>query len=163
MGFDFRLDSDFFEHPKTEALADRCGDIAPLCLLRLWAFTTKFRSDGNLSEISDQRLEEKARWRGASGEFVGALVDIGWLDGGPNKRRLHDWKTHQKWVVGRGERKRVAKSNAQKRWEIDDAEPMPSASTTATAPQKTPASPSKPQKTPASPLPASSWYPRMSS
>ena len=155
MSFDFRVETDFFDHPKTDELRERLGQGSPECLLRLWAYAAQYRPDGDLTGLSDEAIEAKARWFGKPGDFIKAMLDLKagrWLDGQKLRRHLHDWRTHQPWVTGRVARKAAAKEAARIRWEKEHAEridsALPTALPSAIPPntQHTPASPSKPQQ-----------------
>ena len=141
VGFDFRVDSDFFDHPKTRILETEVGSSGVLALLHLWGWATKYRPTGDLTGVSDRRLCAEVRWRGKK-PLLDILTRCAYVSGTDGSRELRDWRTHQPWVATREQRKAKAKLNAQKRW--DDA--MLRASTSIYAPQQAPAGPSRPQQ-----------------
>ena len=112
MADDFRVQPDFFSHPKTAKLTRIGGDLAPYNLIRLWGWTTTHRPDGDLTGLSDEDLEIIL---GVTPTFLSAIREVGFLDG----CELHDWAEHQPWVVGKPERIKAAKKAAKSRWNAD--------------------------------------------
>lgn len=118
MSKDFRLNVSFVDHPKTRKLIKRCGDIAPLCLLRLWSWATLNRPTGMLGKVSDDDLEFIARWNGEEGAFIEACIKIGWIDRTDKGHcELHDWQDNQPWVYNAEKRSQQARKAAAARWE----------------------------------------------
>ena len=61
--------------------------VGHLCILWLWALDNA--PDGDLSGFSTEEIAEVACWTGKNhGDFVGALVQAGFID---SDMRLHDW------------------------------------------------------------------------
>lgn len=127
MGSDIRLDVGFCDHFKTRELADIAGEVAVVCLLRLWCWAGSNRPNGDLSGLSGRNIERMAGWLGAEGKLIEALTACRFLDG----QKLHDWAEHQPWVTNSKARSEAAREAAKKRW-------------SASAPKKAPA-----QKAPA--------------
>jgi hypothetical protein len=109
MSRDFRIEIGFTGHHKTKKLIRRCGADGFLCLLKLWEYAAINYPEGALRGMDDNDIEDAVQWTGEPGAFTLALIQIGFLDE-TNPRKLHDWITHQPWVVGADKRK----ENAQK-------------------------------------------------
>jgi hypothetical protein len=111
---DLRLSTDFFDNPKVLRLRQWGGDAAVLSLLRLWAYVARHRPTGDLPGFTDEEIGAMA---GTEGEdFAATLARLGFLDGGPGERQVHDWARQQPWVSRRNERSAVAKRNIAIRW-----------------------------------------------
>jgi len=114
---DLRLALDFVDHPKAVKLRRRLGAEAVLSLLRLWAFAAQRHPDGLLAGVDDDDLEIAARWSDErAGELVPVLVELGFLEGPPQGRALHDWEEHQPWVSTAPQRTARARAAARARW-----------------------------------------------
>ena len=114
---DLRLALDFVDHPKAVKLRRRLGAEAVLSLLRLWAFAAQRHPDGLLAGVDDDDLEIAARWSDErAGELVPVLVELGFLEGPPQSRALHDWEEHQPWVSTAPQRTARARAAARARW-----------------------------------------------
>ena len=109
MILDIRLKTTWVDHWKTELLAQRCGDSAPRCLLRLWSWARVHRPDGLLRGMAEEAVELQAGWRGDRGHFAAALLDIPWIDRTPEGLYLHDWHEHEAWAVGSSARAEAAR------------------------------------------------------
>ncbi len=106
----FRISTNFFDRPKTVKLIRRSGLEGAFSLLRLWSFTAQFRPDGILSNMDAEDIEIAAKWSGAAGDLVSALVDVRFLDRlDENTYVVHDWAGKAKGYPRRG-RKTGAKS-----------------------------------------------------
>ena len=122
MNTDIRLDVTFFEHPKTLTLIQRCGEVSPLNLMRLWIWAALHRPDGDLSLLTDATIETIAGWKGEPGKFIEGLLGgpenrrRNFIDGEPEKRRLHNWKMRQGWAANAEKRSRSAKQAADEKW-----------------------------------------------
>jgi len=96
---DFRVNVDFFTHHKTLKLKKRLGELAVLALLRLWAYASKHKVDGDLSDMTSEDIELAADWAGEDGALVMALIEVGYVDQDDESLKLHDWAEHNPWVV----------------------------------------------------------------
>jgi hypothetical protein len=83
-----------------------------VCLL-LWARTN--RPDGNLAGLTAEDLELAIDWPGAPDALVGALLQVGFLDGTEGAYKIHDWQDHNPWSTGSERRSVKARWNAIKR------------------------------------------------
>jgi hypothetical protein len=117
MAEDARISTALPRHPKTVKLRRRLGDTGCWALVCLFLWVAENRHDGNLEALTDEDLEIAAGWVGAGGEFVNALVEVGFLDGEPGKFRVHDWAEHNPWAASRGRRVEAAKIAACQRWQ----------------------------------------------
>lgn len=97
---DIRLNCTLPNHPKTQKLIRRLGEAAAWNLVVLLAWAGQNRRDGDLERLSDEDIEIAAGWRGAPGDFVAALAEVGFIDGDAGARALHDWGDHQPWQSG---------------------------------------------------------------
>lgn len=114
---DFRVACGFFAHPKTKKLRRRLGDAGVIDLLKLWAWATQNRHDGNLSGLSDEDLEDAIdRTEGTPGHFIAALAELRWIDGPPGNRILHEWFEHNPYAATKGARVEKAKKAAEASW-----------------------------------------------
>lgn len=117
MADDIRLSVGFLTHPKTRRLRRRLGADAVLSLIALFAWTATNRYTGDLSGLSDDDIEDVADWDGAAGAFALELASIGWIEGAPGMRRIHDWHEHNPYAATKGKRIARAKAAASARWE----------------------------------------------
>jgi hypothetical protein len=120
MNKDFRLATDFFDHPKTIRLRRTHGEGAVLSLIRLWAWVARHRPTGDLGDLEREDLNEIAGWSN-DGHFSQVLVLCGFMD---DESTLHDWQEHQPWVIRAPARTEKAKAAARARWEKKDREGM---------------------------------------
>ena len=103
MNTDYRIKIGFFRHHKTRKLERRLGEAGVMALLRLWEYAAEFRPDGELSGMNEEDIALAAGWHG-DGDFVSALIEIGWLDEGPDCLSMHDWLEHNPWAADAEER-----------------------------------------------------------
>jgi hypothetical protein len=115
---DFRVSAGFFDHPKTRKLEYRAGEVATLCFLRLWKFcaVTPGRCSGDLSGMDIEDVEIASGWKGDAGEFVKALVGVGYLDGDEGGWSIHDFEEHQPFVASGTRRSENARFASLTRW-----------------------------------------------
>lgn len=102
---DARLSAAFPQHPKTKKLKKRLGADGPWSLVCLFLWARMNRPNGDLSGMSDEDIELACDWCGGEGALVSALVDVGFIDGEPGCRVVHDWAEHQPWSAGAEDRK----------------------------------------------------------
>lgn len=85
-------------NPKFLRLARRlgCGKAAAAGHLEaLWHFATEQAPAGDVGRWLDDDIAEGCFWEGEPAEFVGALIDAGWLDRCAQHRLVvHDWADH---------------------------------------------------------------------
>lgn len=125
---DFRIRTGFFRHPKTRRLQRRLGADGVLALMQLWAWAVTQRTDGDLSGLADEDIEDVVDWHlvGEPGALIQALADLRWLDGEEGKRQIHGWAEHQPYVVNRSARVERARRGAAARWGNQQPElPLP--------------------------------------
>jgi hypothetical protein len=109
--------SRFFWSSQGKKLQKRLGPSGLLGLLRLWAYSAKVRSDGDLNGMDEESIELAAEWDGEDGAFCTALVDIGFLDAAENDGYLlHDWAENNPWAAEEKERQERARTNATAGW-----------------------------------------------
>lgn len=87
-----RLPPDFFTRQKINRLRKRTGDASAVCLRCLWLWAARNRPDGDLSGLDDTALETAAGWMGKRGAFIGALCDLGFMEGEAGAYRLRKVK-----------------------------------------------------------------------
>lgn len=112
---DARLSFALFGHPKYLQLASELGDSGGLALVRLILWTGQNRPDGDLSRLTDRAIETAVGWSGAPGMLAACLAQVGFLDGPPERRRVHDWEEHQPWLAGAKRRSEAARQSAMQR------------------------------------------------
>jgi hypothetical protein len=115
MATDARIAVGLPQHPKTKKLIKRLGQSSAWSLVCLILWAASNRSDGNLSGMSIEDIELAADWSGDDGAFVGALVDVRFLDEQDGGFVLHDWIEHNPWAAGADMRSAKARWNAAKR------------------------------------------------
>jgi hypothetical protein len=116
MNKDFRVSITCADHPKVEKLERRCGPKAFRCLMRLWGFVAATKPDGSLAGMDADDIEIAARWEGAPGEFVGALVALRLLEEDAKGLSVHDWTDHNEYASYAQDRKEQASKAAKARW-----------------------------------------------
>lgn len=119
MADDARISTAFPRHPKTVKLQRRVGATGCWSLVCLFLWVADNRPDGDLSGMSNEDIEIAAGWSGDPNTFVGALVEVGFLDGQDDVRSIHDWVEHNPWAATRGLRIAKAKKAAAARWGTD--------------------------------------------
>ena len=103
-------------HPKTKKLIRMIGNKgAAWHLVCLFLWVAANHSDGDLSGMTAEDIELAIDWDGDQGEFVSALVSVGFLDGAPGSYSIHDWEAHNPWAAGSDLRSAKARWNAIKR------------------------------------------------
>ncbi len=117
MRSDFRVDTAFFFHTKTQKLQRRLGSDGVLALLRLWGYAAERRTDGVLSGMDKEDIAIACGWNDEANTWVDTLVGVGFL----NLRDdgvfvIHDWAEHQPWLMGAKARQERARASAMARW-----------------------------------------------
>lgn len=113
---DIRLVTTFRTNRKRRRLERILGPEGPLALVDLWLFAAQERSDGDLSGLSADDIEDEVAWTGERGAFVTALASAGWLDGEPGHYRLHNWEDRQPWASAARARSDAGRKAAHARW-----------------------------------------------
>lgn len=108
MAEDFRIAVGFFRHHKTLKLVRRLGLEGLVALLRLFEYAAEFRTKGDLAGMTAEDIELAAGWN-SEVPFVPILVEVGFLDEGPDGYALHDWQTHNPWVADAEDRSAAAR------------------------------------------------------
>lgn len=113
---DVRLSVGLRRHRKTKRLKRILGADGCWSLVCLFMWVGEERWTGDLSGLSDHDLEEEADWEGEPGRFITALVEVGFMDGDPLARSIHDWEEHNPYAAGKGARIERGKRGAASRW-----------------------------------------------
>jgi len=108
MNQDFRIRVGFFRHHKTRKLERRLGLEGVVALLRLWEYAAEFRAKGDLAGMTAEDIELAAGWN-EEAPFVTVLVEVRFLDEGPDGYALHDWQSHNPWVAESEDRSAAAR------------------------------------------------------
>lgn len=90
------VDVDLPDHPKVAALEEALGEQrVEAYLLRIWAWAARVVTTGRLRGVSAVgSVERAARWSGAPGVLVNALVETGWVDRDGDVLEIHGWEEH---------------------------------------------------------------------
>lgn len=97
MNTDYRISIGFFRHHKTRKLQKRLGSDGVLALIKIWGYAAEFRSDGDLSGMSDEDIELAIDWMKET-PLIATLVEIGFVDGQEGSYCLHEWQEHNPWA-----------------------------------------------------------------
>lgn len=104
MATDARISTALPQHPKCKKLLRRLGPAGAWALVCLIVWTSANRPNGDLGGMTDEDIELAVDWSGEDGALVTALSEIGFLDGAPMARALHDWEEHNPFAASSGER-----------------------------------------------------------
>lgn len=96
-------------HPKTKKLDRRLGTAGKWSLVCLFLWAAQNKPDGSLHGMTDEDIELASDWDGELGIFVSALKEVGFLDGEPGHRTIHDWKEHNPWAAAATDRSESAR------------------------------------------------------
>ena len=118
MASDIRLSVDVFDHPKFIALQRMAGSAGVLSLIKLWCYAGKFHSNGILSKMSVNDIENACQWTGKRGHFVDILFQLKLLKKRNNFCIINDWNLHQPFVFNEKKRIKSAKKAINTRWQI---------------------------------------------
>ena len=106
-----RLESDIVDHPKTGRLEALLGEpLAGWYVIRALSWMSRFCPTGHVRDNDGTSLESSAKWRGAPGELLAALVSCGWLDVVSGGWEWHDWAEHQGKVAYKASKERERKA-----------------------------------------------------
>lgn len=97
---DARIRIDLPAHPKTKKLIRRIGEGGAWRLVCLFLWAASSRPDGDLSGMTGEDVELAADWQGEEGAFIGALLEVGFVDGEEGSYSIHDWQEHNPWAAG---------------------------------------------------------------
>lgn len=81
-------------HPKTKKLIRRIGTDGAWRLVCLFLWCAANRSDGDLAGMSDDDIELVVDWDGDPRAFIGALRDLGFVEGREHASRI----ASREWV-----------------------------------------------------------------
>ena len=86
-------------HPKTFALMHLLGCSRPEALgylTILWDYTGDIAIQGDIGKWPNAVIAQACDWNGDPDEFVGSLIESGWLDevDSPARLIIHDWPAH---------------------------------------------------------------------
>lgn len=109
---DARISVGLPSHPKTKKLIRRVGEGGAWRLVCLFLWAAQTRPDGDLSGMTGEDIELAADWQGEEGAFIGALVEVGFIDGEEGCYEIHDWQEHNPWAAGAEARSEKARWNA---------------------------------------------------
>ena len=122
MNTDIRLSTDFFDHVKTKKLTRATGELGMLCVIRLWAWTARYKPNGEYDKMTGCDIEDAAGWKGEEGSFFEALCSIGFIDEQDNKYFAHGWIENNPWVCGSESRSDFARMCYLKKKHIESYE-----------------------------------------
>jgi hypothetical protein len=113
---DIRLKVSFFSHLKTKRLKRELGWEGIISLIKLWMYAAVNKPKGDLSGMSAEDIAIASDWEGDPGEYLKALIDLGFLDEQEGRLSIHDWQEHNPWAASAPERSRRMSDLAQKKW-----------------------------------------------
>ena len=128
MADDIRLKLDFFDHPKTSRLIEILGtEVAPIYLIRLWAYAARYFPSGNLTGVTPEAIFKACgahestifkEWEITPDRWIEALSEVGFGKylADAHQYVIHDWACHQQWVIESRARSEQAKKAADTRW-----------------------------------------------
>ncbi len=103
---DIRIDTKFFQHPKTLKLLHRLGPEGVIGLLKVWLWAGENRQDGRLHGLSSEDVDLIAGWDPVrsdpvrSGQsFCSVAMELHWIDEEDGTLVLHEWQIHNPWVA----------------------------------------------------------------
>ena len=108
---DIRVSLSFRHHRKRKRLILRLGNKGLVALIDLWCTVAEQNPTGILNNYSKEDIEIDSGWAGTPGEFVNALLEIGFLEDVENGFCLHNWKKRQPWVANASERSNISRFN----------------------------------------------------
>jgi hypothetical protein len=118
-----RLYVTFFDHPKTRRLRRELGTVEPI--LRLWAWAANCCQSGDLTDQSQDDIEESAGWRGERGKAFSAMVSCGFLDVDGGHVEIHGWGEKTGEGVESLTRTRALTAERVKRYRDKDGNALP--------------------------------------
>ena len=123
---DIRIDTKFYQHPKTLKLLRRAGAEGVIGLQKVWMWAAENRPDGQLLGLDLEGLDLIAGWTGQKNQnwseldnekehssLAQVLLELTWLDLDQNGIiSIHDWANNNPWAAGapsRGDKARFSK------------------------------------------------------
>ena len=126
MNSDIRMAVGYPDHPKTRKLLRRLGAEGIKSHVFLLCKIGHLRPKGILTGYDADDIEDTAQWTGEQGEFVKALLEIGFLDEKcAGQYELHDWKRWNPWAFGAEKRRDQGRRAANSRWHPDEDDLTP--------------------------------------
>jgi hypothetical protein len=116
---DARISTALPHHPKVKKLRRRLHERGAWALVCLFLWVAENRPDGNLIDMTDEDIELAVGWEYSdepAGVLVPTLAELGFLDGEPNQRSVHDWAEHNPYAAARPERIMRSREAAKVRW-----------------------------------------------
>jgi len=110
---EIKIKTDLFDNSKVLRLENTVGDKGLACLFRLWIYAAKSKRNGVLS------MSELINFCKCDKKVINIMVTIGFLDYKYENDQycIHDWASHNFWVVNADRRSAIAKKNVDKRWD----------------------------------------------
>jgi hypothetical protein len=112
---DIRLSTALPHHPKCLKLERKLGSAGCWAFVKLLLWVSENRPNGSLDGLSDEDIELGIGWAGPE-SLIAALCDVGFLDGDPQNRAVHEWQLHQPFVATRHLRIQRAREAVSARW-----------------------------------------------
>jgi hypothetical protein len=114
------LEADYFDHPKTRRLIGLLGKGSEVLPIRLWCWCARYHAEnGMLTDYSTQEIESCVGWWGEPGQFVEAMVKVGFMESNGTSYYVHEFAERNGHIAAFKER---AKKGAEARWsKIRDA------------------------------------------
>lgn len=117
---DIRVDTKFFQHPKTMKLQRLLGPGGVVGLLRLWLWAAENRPSGVLHGLGPDDLDliaggdqtDQTDQTGPRSSFCSVAKELGWVDEEDGVLVLHEWAQHNPWAAdapNRSDRGRFSK------------------------------------------------------
>ncbi len=124
MNTDIRISISFRSHRKRRKLMMSLNTprSATDYLLDFWISVAMDRSSGVLSGLNETDIAMMAGWEGDPEVFVGAMVDVGFLEKTEKGYVVHEWDIHNGWASTASIRSAKARNAARVRWGQD---PLP--------------------------------------
>lgn len=119
---DLRISFGLLDHPKKIKLQRRCGGESFENLIRLWMFVAQTKPRGKLDDMDTEDIEIASGWKGESGFFTRAMIDVGFLIIIDSVYHIKDWREHNGYAYHAPERVEKARRAAEKRWGSDKDE-----------------------------------------
>ena len=73
------ISTGFFHRQDTKQLKERLGINSLLCLHQFWCYAAENFPDGILTGVSVEDIENSTEWDSKPGDFVGALLETGFI------------------------------------------------------------------------------------
>jgi hypothetical protein len=116
---DYRVDTGFWDHPKTLILKQQHGPSAPEALQRLWSYTARYRCKGILHGMNRKSIA-LAAGQPDNPAIIDTMVELHLLDYDGKTYVIHNWKKWNGFAYYADERSEQSKRAAEVRWEKKD-------------------------------------------